>query len=55
VRHQLAGILERERLDVDDLGRETRGLHRRLALLHVLGARRHQQHIVGVGVFFVRS
>jgi len=53
VRHQLAGVLERERLDIDDARGKACGFHRRLALLDVLGTRRDQQHVVALGVLVV--
>ena len=55
VRQQLAGVLERERLDVDDACGQARGLHRRLPLLDVLGSRRDQQHVEHVRIFFRRT
>ena len=51
MRHELAGVLEGERFDVDDAGGESRGIHRRPPLLDVLGARRDQQHVVGLWSF----
>ena len=48
--HQGAGVLQREGLDVDDVRGQPGGLHRRLALLDVLGAGRDQQHVQHVGI-----
>jgi hypothetical protein len=45
VRQQLAGVLEREGLDVDHPRMEARGLDCGTALVDVLGAGGHQQHI----------
>ena len=55
MRHQPAGVLERERLDVDDLRGEARGRDGGLALLDVLGARRHQQHVERIVVLLGRA
>ena len=48
--HERTGVLQRERLDVDDVRGQAGSLHRGLPLLHVLGARRNQQHIQHVRV-----
>ena len=48
--HQSAGVLEGKSLDVDDVRGQSGGLHGRLALLDVLGARRHQEHVQHVGI-----
>jgi hypothetical protein len=55
VRHQLAGVLEREGFDVHDLRREARRIHRGLALFDVFSARRDQQDIVRFGILLRRS
>jgi hypothetical protein len=55
VAQQLAGVLHREGLDVDDARLQAAGLDRRLALLDILGARRDQQHVDHVRVFFGRT
>jgi hypothetical protein len=51
VGHELAGVFEREGFDIDDAGGEARSGNCGAALVHVLGARGHQQHVHGVGVF----
>ncbi len=48
--HQLAGVFQCERLDVDDPRGESRGLHGGLALLDILRARGDQQHIVCIRI-----
>jgi len=45
VRHELAGILERKGFDIDDACVEARGRDGGPALLDVVGARGHQQHV----------
>jgi hypothetical protein len=55
VAHQRAGVLERESLDIDDVGGEARGLHRGLALLDVLGPGGDQQHIQHVRILVGRT
>ena len=55
VREQPARVFEGEGLDVDDAGGEPGGLHGCLALLDVLGARRHEQHVEHVGIFLGRA
>ena len=55
MRHELAGVLEREGLHVHNLGGEASGPDRRLALLDVLAARGDQQHVVGIGIPLVGS
>ena len=53
--HQRAGVFQREGFDVDEVRGQARGLHRRLALLDVLGARRDQQHVEHVGILLRRA
>ncbi len=55
VAHQRAGVFQCEGLHVDEVRGQPRGLHRRLALLDILGARRDQQHIEHVRIFFRRA
>ena len=57
VAHELAGVLQRECLDVHDLGDEAGGFHRGAALVDVLGARRHEQHVehVRIGLRFAHD
>ena len=52
---QAAGILECERLNVDDLRREARGIDRCLALFDILCARCDQQHVHQLGILVVRA
>ena len=53
MRHQAAGVLEREGLDVDDAGLEPCGRYRCAHLLDVLAAGSHQQHVVGICILLV--
>ena len=50
---KLAGVLERERFDVDDLCGEAGGIHGRLALLDVVGTGRDQQDVEKLGILFI--
>jgi hypothetical protein len=50
VRHQLAGVLEREGLHVHDARRQAGSGDRAAALLDILGTGGHQQHVVRLGV-----
>ena len=55
MRHQFARVLQRERLDVDNLRRKTSGIDRSLALFDVLRARCDEQHVVGFRILFGRA
>ena len=55
MREQLAGVLEREGLDVHELRDEPRGVHRRDALLDVLRSRGDQQDVAHVRVLLRRA
>ena len=52
---QAAGVFERKGFDIDNFGDQARSIDRRLALLDVLGARRNQQYIDGLGIFLGRT
>ncbi len=53
--HERAGVLEGERLHIDDMGGESGRLHGGLALLHVLGAGGDQKHVQHVRILVGRT
>ena len=55
MRHELAGVFQREGLDIDHLSRQSGGADRRLPLIDIIGTCRNEQHVHELGILLVRS